>query len=95
MLTDLAATVFVLGMSHYLVGHWWPTPLVLAAAYAASCAWWPFRDCMLCSGRGHHRPQTRRRLSRPCWWCKATGKRLRWGRRIYNHFHKQRKAAIR
>ncbi|WBC13438.1 hypothetical protein O7600_20120 [Micromonospora sp. WMMA1998] len=56
----------------------------LALGYAVSCAVRPYRDCWLCDGRGHHRSKRKRKLSRPCRWCSATGKRLRYGRRLWN-----------
>jgi hypothetical protein len=57
---------------------------LVALAYAGSCVVWPFGDCWLCKGTGHHRATRNRKLSRPCRWCKATGKRLRLGRRAWN-----------
>ena len=61
--------------------------LVLLAllGYAASCVAHPFRDCWVCAGAGHHRAEGNPRLSRPCRWCRATGKRLRYGRRAWNY----------
>lgn len=56
----------------------------LALGYAVSCAVRPYRDCRLCDGKGHHRAKSNRKLSRPCWWCKGAGKRLRYGRRLWN-----------
>ncbi|MFI6331913.1 hypothetical protein ACIBBG_26845 [Micromonospora chersina] len=58
--------------------------LAVLAAYGLSCIVWPFADCRLCSGRGHFRSKSKRKLSRPCWWCHRTGKRLRIGRRLWN-----------
>ena len=58
--------------------------LLPVLAYVGSCIARPFRDCWLCAGRGHHRSDSNRKLSRPCRWCKATGKRLRIGRRLWN-----------
>ncbi|MBQ0902684.1 hypothetical protein [Micromonospora sp. U21] len=58
--------------------------LVVALAYAGSCIIRPFRDCWLCDGKGHHRSKRKRKLSRPCGWCNRTGKRLRFGRRLWN-----------
>ncbi|MEV7264196.1 hypothetical protein AB0N38_11660 [Micromonospora aurantiaca] len=58
--------------------------LVALAGYALSCAIRPFRDCWLCEGKGHHRSKRKRKLSRPCRWCSSTGKRLRYGRRLWN-----------
>lgn len=67
--------------------------LVVALVYAVSCAWWPFRDCMVCDGRGAHRPSGNRRISRPCRWCRGAGKRLRLGRRAWNRLQRTRNAA--
>jgi len=52
-------------------------------AYIGSCIVRPFRDCWVCKGKGHHRSDSNRKLSRPCRWCKATGKRWRLGRRAW------------
>lgn len=60
------------------------TTLAALLAYPISCAIRPYRDCWLCKGAGHHRAAHNRALSRPCRWCKATGKRLRIGRRMWN-----------
>lgn len=68
--------------------------LAAALAYAVSCYVWPFTDCWLCKGNGHHRPDSNRKLSRPCRWCKATGKRLRIGRRVANAVRDRRRAGI-
>ena len=70
------------------------TLLVAALVYAGSCWVWPFADCWLCSGRGSHRPKNNRKLSRPCRWCKASGKRLRIGRRLANAIRERRNAAL-
>lgn len=61
------------------------TVLVVALVYTLSCIIRPFRDCMLCKGRGHHRSKRKPKLSRPCRRCRSTGKRLRIGRRAWNH----------
>lgn len=58
--------------------------LVALLAYAVSCAVWPFARCWVCDGRGHHSPRGNARISRPCRWCKAAGRRLRIGRRVWN-----------
>jgi hypothetical protein len=58
--------------------------LALVLTYAVSCAVRPFRDCWLCDGKGHHRGRLNPKLSRPCRWCRASGKRLRIGRRLWN-----------
>jgi hypothetical protein len=69
--------------------------LVVLLAYSASCWWLPFANCGLCSGTGKRYPenQGRRRNFRPCWWCKGTGRRLRWGRRLFNAVQRRRREA--
>lgn len=67
--------------------------LVVALVYAVSCAVRPFRDCWLCDGKGHHRSRRKRKLSRPCRWCRASGKRLRIGRRLWNRARRVHRAA--
>lgn len=71
------------------------TGLILAAllVYAVSCAVRPFRDCWVCDGKAHHRSKRNPKLSRPCRWCKATGKRLRIGRRLWNRARRLHRAA--
>ena len=58
--------------------------VAIALGYVLSCIIRPFRDCSVCDGKGHHRSKSNRKLSRPCWWCKGAGKRLRIGRRMWN-----------
>jgi hypothetical protein len=67
--------------------------LAVALAYAVSCAVRPFRDCICCKGQGHHRSKNNRKLSRPCRWCRQTGKRLRIGRRVWNRARRVHRAA--
>ncbi|MEV5689921.1 hypothetical protein [Micromonospora globbae] len=67
--------------------------LALLLGYAASCIVRPFRDCWLCDGKGHHRSKRNRKLSRPCRWCGASGKRLRLGRRAWNKAREKYRAA--
>ncbi|MFI7607655.1 hypothetical protein ACIBTV_21285 [Micromonospora sp. NPDC049366] len=67
--------------------------LAVLAAYALSCAVRPFRDCWLCDGKGHHRSKRNAKLSRPCRWCKSSGKRLRFGRRAWNKARDKYRAA--
>lgn len=80
------------------------TPIVLAIAcliavtlgYAALCAVSPFGRCRKCNGLGLIHP-TRgfRRRPRPCKRCRATGLRLRIGRRLHNHGARATEAAQR
>lgn len=58
--------------------------LAAALVYAVSCAVWPFARCWVCHGQAHHSPRGNHRISRPCRWCKASGRRLRIGRRVWN-----------
>jgi hypothetical protein len=69
--------------------------LVVALVYAVSCAVRPFRDCWVCAGHGHHRSKRNRKLSRPCRWCRQTGKRLRLGRRVWNRARRVQREATR
>ncbi|XTZ17023.1 hypothetical protein ACQSSU_06500 [Micromonospora echinospora] len=67
--------------------------LAAALAYAVSCAVWPFARCWVCDGKAHHTPKGNTRISRPCRWCKATGKRLRIGRRVWNRARRKHRDA--
>lgn len=63
--------------------------LVIAAAlltlgYALACAAWPFAPCRRCKGTAKLRAPLGRAF-RLCPTCRATGRRLRLGRRAYNH----------
>lgn len=69
------------------------TVIVAVGVYVLSCWWWPFARCWCCDGKAHHSPKDNSRISRPCRWCRGTGKRLRLGRRVWNRFAKIRKAA--
>lgn len=62
------------------------------AGYAVSCWWFPFARCWRCGGRGRIERKGGR-VFRNCRWCKATGRRLRIGRRIYNRSRSERKRA--
>lgn len=68
--------------------------LLLALVYAAECWWFPFRRCHCpfkpCEGGRHYSKD--RKHHRDCWWCKGTGRRLRFGRRIYNLIESKRRA---
>lgn len=68
--------------------------LVLAAGYAASCAWWPFVACRRCSGTAKLRSPFGRAF-RPCPRCKGTGRRLRLGRRLHNAVSRVRRDGTR
>ncbi|WP_406310185.1 hypothetical protein [Streptomyces sp. NBC_00623] len=71
------------------------TPALLAStllvsvtlSYASLCAASPFGNCRKCHGMGHaiktdHKGRTKR--GKDCRRCKATGKRIRVGRHLYN-----------
>lgn len=66
--------------------------LALAIFYATSCLFWPYTSCLRCRG-------TAKRGAlwgggfRPCGWCSATGRRLKFGRWLFNLISKKRKAA--
>ncbi|GAA4554371.1 hypothetical protein [Pseudonocardia xishanensis] len=70
------------------------TTLILLAlgvliVYVAACAWWPYAACRRCSGSGKRRSPTGKAW-RPCWRCEGTGRRVRFGRRIYELFADRR-----
>jgi hypothetical protein len=61
------------------------TTLGYAVSYAVLCAVAPFGRCRRCRGRGRiHSPLTRR-LPKLCHRCDATGRRVRLGRRLFEH----------
>jgi len=74
--------------------------LVLMAIliYLSACAWVPFARCSRCHGTGVRMGKTRllrRPVGKPCRWCRQSGRRLRWGRRVWNRFARIRAAADR
>jgi hypothetical protein len=70
------------------------TGLAVAAAlaYACSCWWFPYAACWCCHGDGKHQREDRK-VHRLCRWCAGTGRRLRIGRRVYNHYARLRTGA--
>lgn len=61
----------------------------ITLCYIAVCAASPFGNCRKCSGMGHALKTDRRgRLKRgkDCRRCRATGKRIRVGRWLYNRW---------
>jgi len=70
-----------------------------ALAYVAACASLPFARCRRCAGSGLRMGRTvirRRPVARGgCRRCRGSGRRLRWGRRAWNHFAKIRAAGSR
>lgn len=66
--------------------------VALILVYICSCTFWPFRPCWCCRGSGkHHRGDGK--VFKDCRWCKGSGRRLRIGRRIWNHGQRRRAAA--
>lgn len=64
--------------------------VVWVAGYCAACAFWPFAACGRCKGAGKLRSPSGRAF-RLCPRCKASGRRLRLGRRIYVHVVQMRR----
>ncbi|MGV9898884.1 hypothetical protein [Streptomyces tendae] len=73
------------------------TPILLAIAclilitlsYGGLCAASPFGDCRKCHGMGHELTTDRKgkpKRGKDCRRCKATGKRIRTGRWLYNRW---------
>ncbi|MFJ8824452.1 hypothetical protein ACIREE_22015 [Streptomyces sp. NPDC102467] len=61
--------------------------LLITLCYAGMCATVPFRDCPRCNGMGHDIKTDRKgrqKRGHDCRHCKATGKRIRLGRHLYN-----------
>ncbi len=67
--------------------------LALVVIYVVRVALFPLADCWCCKGEGVHRSASNRKHSRPCWWCKRTGKRWRIGRRIWNRARRRAREA--
>lgn len=84
---SVAATSVAAATSHGIGGWLWLAAglAVWFAGYGVACLIWPYRACRVCSGMGR-RPSPSGRAFRVCWWCKGTGRRLRLGRWIYNHW---------
>jgi hypothetical protein len=66
--------------------------LFLAGAYPASCWLWPFTNCGWCKGTGR-KGRKDGKVWRPCRHCGGLGKRLRFGRWLFNHYVKVRRNA--
>ncbi|RKT84859.1 hypothetical protein SAMN05421805_10152 [Saccharopolyspora antimicrobica] len=60
-----------------------PAIIVVTLGYFVTCAIWPFKACRACHGEGKFRSPFLRSF-RLCTACKATGLRLRAGRKAYN-----------
>lgn len=64
-----------------------PILLAVTLCYVALCAVAPFGRCRRCNGLGFDLTHTRRgtpRRGKDCRRCRATGRRLRLGRRLHN-----------
>nr|WP_280723449.1 hypothetical protein [Kitasatospora sp. MAA4] len=75
-----------------------PALILIALGYALLCAASPFGNCRACKGMGCKTRVTRRgtvKRGRDCRRCRATGRRLRLGRRLYNHGNRAADAARR
>ncbi|MFE2758505.1 hypothetical protein [Streptomyces halstedii] len=62
-------------------------PLLITLSYASLCAASPFGNCRKCRGFGHAITTDRKgraKRGKDCRRCKATGKRIRIGRHVYN-----------
>jgi hypothetical protein len=68
---------------------------IIVAIYAGLCAARPYTRCSRCAGLGSHRGVILRNRMRPCRWCSGRGARLRYGRRVWNHFARIRDEANR
>ncbi|MEV8207127.1 hypothetical protein ACWD9X_23480 [Streptomyces sp. NPDC005075] len=61
--------------------------LFITLSYVTLCAASPFGDCRKCHGWGHAIKTDRKgrtKRGKDCRHCKATGKRIRVGRHLYN-----------
>lgn len=58
--------------------------ILAALGYLTACAVWPFGNCSRCHGTAKHRTPFTRTL-RACRACRGTGRRVRIGRRVYEH----------
>ena len=64
--------------------------LAWALGYIVACAIWPFGDCFTCHGTAQRRSPTGKAF-RTCRACKGTGRRVRIGRRIYDHLRTEQR----
>jgi hypothetical protein len=63
--------------------------VLTVAGYAIECWWWPLAHCYCCKGAGKH-ARADGKVFRNCWWCKGSGRRWRFGRRLWNWWHRHR-----
>jgi hypothetical protein len=57
---------------------------LLAPGYVLTCWIWPYAACGRCDGSGEHSSPSGTAY-RPCRRCKGSGRRLRLGRRLWDH----------
>lgn len=67
------------------------TLLVVTLGYALACTAWPFKPCGRCHGTAKRRSPLGGAF-RFCRHCRGTGRRLRLGRRAWNHLRRHRSA---
>jgi hypothetical protein len=66
-----------------------------AAGYTLMCLIFPFGHCRRCKGLGKLYSPFSHKVFRLCPRCDGTGRRVRIGRRIYEHFRRDHKAGNR
>jgi hypothetical protein len=67
-----------------------------AAVYGAACWVLPFAYCRHCHGVGSRLAGIVRKTPRVCRWCRGTGRRMRFGRRVWNTLaRRQHRAQVR
>jgi hypothetical protein len=77
---------------------WWVVPafiavaVVVAGGYAVACWIWPYTSCPKCNGTARIKSPSGKAF-RLCRKCKASGRRLRLGRRVFNFADTKRKDA--
>lgn len=67
----------------------------LVLYYVSSCAFWPYSRCGKCKGEGRFPAWWGGRAFRFCGRCGGAGRRLRFGRWIYNYVRDKQKASQR
>lgn len=65
---------------------------VALVIYAGSCWWFPYGHCLKCKGAGRLARKDGK-VFRMCPRCKATGRRLRVGRKLWNWAHARKRGA--
>ena len=79
----LALAVVILLAGHFAIWAIAVAALAASSAYAWSIWRYPYRDCWLCKGRKQRTDIAWRGAFGRCWICKGTGKRIRWGVRLF------------